>query len=42
MKNIEQEELKLEYYDELKWLWQIINRTMEEADERMMVDVDKS
>lgn len=38
MKNMEQEELKLEYYDELKWLWDLIDREMAEADERMMVE----
>ena len=42
MKNMEQEELKLEYYDKLSWLWSLIDKTMEEADQRMIVDVDKS
>lgn len=33
-----QEELKLEYHDELSWLWRLIDKTMEEADKRMMVE----
>ncbi len=34
-----QEELNLTYEDdELKWLWDLINKTMAEAEQNMLVD----
>ena len=36
---MKQEELKLEYHEELDWLWSLIDKTMAEADQNMMVNV---